>query len=191
VTPSFPAQTVSEFITYAKANPGKINMASAGIGSGNHIFGVLFQSMTGITMVHVPYRSDVFPDLIAGQVQVYFGPMAASIGFIKSGKVRALAVTTAARWEGTPDIPTIGESVPGYEAGGWYGVGAPQKTPPEVINKLNSQINASLIDPKIKSRLADLGGTILPGSPADFGKLIAAETEKWGKAIRAAGIKAE
>ncbi|HEY7297848.1 MAG TPA: tripartite tricarboxylate transporter substrate binding protein [Xanthobacteraceae bacterium] len=191
VTPSFPAQTVSEFIAYAKANPGKINMGSAGIGSANHIFGELFQSMTGINMVHVPYRSDLFPDLIAGQVQVYFGAMAASIGFIKSGKVRALAVTTAARWEGTPDIPTIRESVPGYEASGWYGIGAPEKTPPEVIDKLNSQINAGLIDPKVKSRLVDLGGTILPGSPADFGKLIAAETEKWGKVIQAAGIKAE
>jgi tripartite-type tricarboxylate transporter receptor subunit TctC len=191
VTPSLRAQTVPEFIAYAKANPRKINMASAGIGSANQIFGELFKSMTGIDMVHVPYRGDLFPDLIAGQVQVYFGPMASSIGFIRAGKVRALAVTTAARWEGTPDIPAIGESVPGYEASAWYGIGAPQKTPPEVIDKLNSQINAALVDPKIKARLADVGGTVLPGSPTDFGKLIAEETEKWGKVIRAAGIKAE
>jgi tripartite-type tricarboxylate transporter receptor subunit TctC len=166
-------------------------MASAGIGSANQIFGELFKSMTGIDMVHVPYRGDLFPDLIAGQVQVYFGPMASSIGFIRAGKVRALAVTTATRWEGTPDIPTIGESVPGYEASAWYGIGTPQKTPPEVIHKLNSHINAALVDPKIKARLADVGGTVLPGSPTDFGKLIAEETEKWGKVIRAAGIKAE
>jgi tripartite-type tricarboxylate transporter receptor subunit TctC len=191
VTPSFPAQTVAEFIAYAKANPGKINMASAGIGSANQIFGELFKSMTHIDMLHVPYRGDIFPDLIAGQVQVYFGPMAASIGFIRAGKVRALAVTTATRWEGAPDIPTIGESVPGYEASGWYGVGAPQGTLPDVIEKLNNQINAALADPKIRARLAGLGGTVLPGSPADFGKFIADETEKWGKVIRAANIKAE
>jgi tripartite-type tricarboxylate transporter receptor subunit TctC len=190
VNPAVPAKTVPEFIAYAKANPGKINMASAGIGTGNHLFGALFGMMTGTNMIHVPYRGDMFPDLIGGQVQVYFGAMGASIELIRAGKLRALAVTTATRWEGTPDIPTVDEFVPGYEASVWFGVGAPKATPVTIIDKLNTEINAGLADPKIKARLAGLG-TVLPGSPADFGKFIAEETEKWGKVIRAANINAQ
>jgi tripartite-type tricarboxylate transporter receptor subunit TctC len=165
-------------------------MASAGIGTGNHLFGALFGMMTGTNMIHVPYRGDMFPDLIGGQVQVYFGAMGASIELIRAGKLRALAVTTATRWEGTPDIPTVDEFVPGYEASVWFGVGAPKATPVTIIDKLNTEINAGLADPKIKARLAGLG-TVLPGSPADFGKFIAEETEKWGKVIRAANITAQ
>jgi tripartite-type tricarboxylate transporter receptor subunit TctC len=175
VSPAVPVKTVPEFIAYAKANPPKINMASAGIGTGNHLFGALFGMMTGIDMIHVPYRGDMFPDLIGGQVQVYFGAMGASIELIRAGKMRALAVTTATRWEGTPDIPTVNEFVPGYEASVWFGVGAPKTTPVAIIDKLNTEINAALADPKIKARLAGLG-IVIPGSPADFGKLIADET---------------
>jgi len=193
VNPSIPAKTVPELIAYAKANPGKINMASPGNGTTPHVSGELFKAMTGVNMIHVPYRGDALAraDLIGGQVQVLFAGLASSIGFIKAGKLRALAVTTATRSEALPDIPTVGDFVPGYEASAFYGVGAPQNTPAEIIDKLNKEINAGLADPRIKARLADLGATGAPGSPADFGKLIAEETEKWGKVIRAANIKVE
>jgi tripartite-type tricarboxylate transporter receptor subunit TctC len=193
VNPSFPAKTVPEFIAYAKANPGKIDMASSGNGTTSHIAGELFKMTTGINMVHVPYRgaAPALTDLLGGQVHVAFLDMASSIEYIRIGKLRALAVTTAARSQELPDIPTVGDFLPGYEASSWWGVGAPKGTPAEIIEKLNKEINAALADPKMKGRLAELGGTALPGSPADFGKLIADETEKWGKVIRAAGIKAE
>jgi tripartite-type tricarboxylate transporter receptor subunit TctC len=193
VNPSVPAKTISEFIAYAKANPGKVNMASSGNGTNPHVAGELFKMMAGVNMVHVPYRGSslALPDLIGGQVQVMFIAMAASIEYIKAGKLRPLAVTTAMRSEVLPDIPTVGEFVPGYEASGWFGVGAPRDTPAEIIGKLNKEINGALADPKIKARFANLGGTVLPGSPADFGRLIADETEKWGKVIHAAGIKPE
>ena len=193
VNPSVPAKTVPEFIAYAKANPGKINMASAGIGSSPHVAGELFKMMAGVDMVHVPYRgaAPALTDLLGGQVQVMFATTAASIEYIRAGKLRALAVTTATRSEALPDIPTVGDFVPGYEASAWFGIGAPKNTPAEIVDKLNKEINAGLADPKIKARLADLGGTVLAGSPADFGKLIADETEKWGKVIRAANIKPE
>jgi tripartite-type tricarboxylate transporter receptor subunit TctC len=193
VNPSFPAKTVPEFIAYAKANPGKINMASAGIGTTPHVAGELFKMMTGVSMAHVPYRgtAPVITDLLGGQVQVYFDPITGSIGYIRAGKLRALAVTTATRSDALPEIPTVGEFVPGYEATQWFGIGAPNKTPAEIIDKLNKEINAGLADPTLKARLADLGGTPLSGSPADFGKLIADEIEKWGKVIRAANIKVE
>ncbi|HTG23744.1 MAG TPA: tripartite tricarboxylate transporter substrate binding protein [Reyranella sp.] len=191
VNPSFPAKTVPEFIAYAKANPGKINMASAGNGSAAHLAGELFNSLTGISMVHVPYRGQApaLADLLAGQVQVLFATSPASIEYVRSGKLRALAVTTAVRAEALPDLPCVGEFVPGYEASAWYGIGAPQKTPAEIIERLNKEAHAGLADAKLKVRLADLGGTLIPGSPADFGKLIADETEKWGKVIRTANIK--
>ena len=194
VNPSVPAKTVPEFIAYAKANPGKINMASPGIATPGHVAGELFKMMTGIEMVHVPYRGGSAPaltDLIGGQVQVMFLSPAASIEYIRSGRLRALAVTTTTRWEGLPDIPTVGEFVPGYETSIVLGVGVPKATPVEIIDKLNREINAALADPKIKARLAVLGGTPLAGSPADFAKLIAEETEKWGKVIKSAGIKPE
>ena len=193
VNPSCPAKTVPEFIAYAKANPGKLNMASAGIGTAQHVAGELFKMMTGVDMLHVPYRggAPALTDLIGGQVQVMFDTMPASIEHIRAGKLRALAVTTATRLEVLPDIPTVGDFVPGYEASGWHGIGAPRNTPAEIVDRLNKEINAGLADPKIKARLADLGGTVLAGSPADFGKLIADETEKWAKVIRAANIKAE
>ena len=185
VHPSVPAKTVPEFIAYAKANPGKINMASAGNGTAPHVSGELFKMMTGVDMVHVPYRgaAPALTDLLGGQVQVMFGTMPASIEHIRAGKLRALAVTTATRSEALPDIPTVGEFVPGYEASAWFGVGAPKNTPAEIVDRLNKEINAGLADPKMKARLAELGGTVLAGSPADFGKLIADETEKWGKVI--------
>jgi tripartite-type tricarboxylate transporter receptor subunit TctC len=193
VNPSVPAKTVPEFIAYAKANPGKINMASAGIGAPSHVAGELFKMMTGVNMVHAPYRgsSPALTDLIGGQVQVMFGPMAGSIEFIRAGKLRALAVITATRSEALPNVPTVGEFVPGYEASSVWGLGAPKNTPAEIIDRLNKEINAGLADPKIKARLADAGGTVLPGSPADFGKLVADETEKWAKVIKFAGIKAD
>jgi tripartite-type tricarboxylate transporter receptor subunit TctC len=193
VNPSFPAKTIPEFIAYAKANPGKINMASAGNGTAPHISGELFKMMTGIDMVHVPYRggAPALTDLLGGQVQVMFSPMTASIEYIRANKLRGLAVTAANRSETLPDIPTLGEFVPGYEASQWYGVGVPKNTPPEIIDRLNKEINASLADPKMKARLADMGATVLPGSPADFRKLIADETEKWGKVVKFAGIKPE
>ena len=191
VNPSVPAKTVPEFIAYAKANPGKINMASAGIATPGHVAGELFKMMTGIEMVHVPYRggAPALTGLIGGQVQVMFLSPAASIEYIRSGRLRALAVTTTTRWEGLPDIPTVGEFVPGYETSIVLGVGVPKATPVEIIDKLNREINATLADPKIKARLAVLGGTPLAGSPADFAKLISEETEKWGKVIKFAGIK--
>ena len=193
VNPSVPANTLPEFITYAKANPGKINMASPGIGSTPHVNGELFKVMTGTNMVHVPYRSAaaVMTDLLSGQVQLYFGTTASSLEYVRAGKLRALGVTIERRLDALPEIPTVAEFVPGYEASNWYGVGAPKATPAEIIDKLNKEISAGLADPNMKARLADLGGTVLAGSPADFGKLIADETEKWAKVIKFAGVKAD
>jgi tripartite-type tricarboxylate transporter receptor subunit TctC len=193
VNPSVPAKSVPEFIAYAKANPGKINMASPGIGTASHLAGELFNIMAGLNLVHVPYRggAPALTDLISGQVQVMFLGPAASIEYIRSGRLRALAVTAETRWEGLPDLPTVVEFVPGYEAIAWLGIGAPRATPAEIVDKLNKEINAGLADPKIKARLADLGGTPLVGSPADFGKLIADETEKWRKVVKFVGIKAD
>jgi tripartite-type tricarboxylate transporter receptor subunit TctC len=188
---SVPAKTVPEFIAYAKANPGKINMASAGTGSATHLVGELFKMMAGVDLVHVPYRDLPYSDLIAGRVQVYFASVPSSIAYIKAGTLRALAVTTSTRSELLPDIPVVGDFVPKYEASFWTGLGAPKNTPAEIVERLNKEINAALADPKIQGRFADLGGAVLPGSPADFGKLIADETEKWGKVIRAANIKPE
>jgi tripartite-type tricarboxylate transporter receptor subunit TctC len=191
VNPAAPAKTVPEFIAYAKDNPGKVTMASAGTGTLSHIAGELFKMMTGIDTLHVSYRggAPALIDLMGGQVQVYFSPLPESISTIKGGKLRALAVTTATRSEALPDIPTVGEFVPGYEASVWFGLGAPTDTPAEIIDKLNQETNAALADPKIKARMAESGGNALAGSPADFGKLIADETEKWAKVIRAANIK--
>ena len=193
VHPSVPAKSVPEFIAYAKANPGKINLASGVIGSPSHVSGELFKIMTGTDMLLVSYRGGgpALVDLLGGQVQVMFNSLPASIEYIKAGTLRALAVTTATRSEMLPGIPIMGEFVPGYEAPTWYGVGVPKNTPAEIIDKLNQEVNAALADPKVKARLADLGGTPLPGSPAEFGKLIAEETEKWAKVIRAANIKAQ
>ena len=191
VNPSFPAQTVPEFVAYAKANPGKITMASAGNGATTHVAGELFKAMTGIDMLHVPYRGNPLPDLLGGQVQVYFGPIPSSIGYIRSEKLRALAVTSATRSEALPDIPTAGEFVPGYEASGWYGLVAPKQTPTEIIEKLNRETNAILADPKTKERLAGLGTTVFAGSSGEFGEFIADEIEKWAKVIKFAGIKPE
>jgi tripartite-type tricarboxylate transporter receptor subunit TctC len=193
VDPSFPAKTVPEFIAYAKANPGKINMGSAGNGTSQHIAGELFKMMAGIDMVHVPYRgaAPALADLFGGRVHVMFGTTPASIQHIRAGKLRPLAVTTTTRWDGLPDIPTISDFVPGYEASGWFGLGAPRNTPAEIVAILNKEINAALADAKFKARLEGLGGTVLAGSPADFGKLLADETEKWGKVIKAAGIQAK
>jgi tripartite-type tricarboxylate transporter receptor subunit TctC len=191
LNPSFPAQTVAEFIAYAKANPGKINMASAGNGSLSHLCGELFKTMAGIDMVHVPYRSSFLPDLFAGQVQVVFSPISQSIVYIRSGKLRALAVTTATRQTSLPDVPAVAEFVPGYEASGWYGIGAPKSTAAEIVDKLNSTANAALADPDMKARLNDLGAVPMPTMPAEFGTFLAADTEKWAKVIRAANIKPE
>jgi tripartite-type tricarboxylate transporter receptor subunit TctC len=191
VNPSFPAKTVPEFIVYARTNPGRINMASAGTGNTTHVLGELFKMMTGVDMVHVPYRDLPYADLIAGTVQVYFSPIAASIGYIRAGTLRGLAVTATSRVDALPDIPTMADFIPRFQAIGWIGVGAPKKTPVEIIDKLNKEINAGLADPKINARIADLGGTRLVLSPAAFGKLITDEVEKWGKVIRAANIKAE
>jgi tripartite-type tricarboxylate transporter receptor subunit TctC len=193
VHPSVPARTVPEFIAYAKDNPRKINMASAGNGTPQHIAGELFKMMAGVDMVHVPYRgaAPALTDLLGGQVHVMFDNVTSSIESIRAGKLRPLAVTTATRSELLPGIPTVGDFVPGFEATGRFGLGAPRNTPAEIIDTLNRQINAALADPKIEARFADLGGTVIPGSPADFGKLIAEETEKWGKVIRFANIKAE
>jgi tripartite-type tricarboxylate transporter receptor subunit TctC len=191
--PSVPAKTIPEFIAYAKANPGKVTMASAGIGTSSHIAGELFKMMTDVDMVHVPYRGQgpALSDLIGGQVQILFATTPGTTEYVKTGRLRALAVTTAMRSEALPDVPTVGDFVPGYEASNWYGIGAPRNTPAEIVNKLNEETNAGLGDPKLKSRFAELGGTALAGSPADFGKLIAAETEKWAKVIKFAGIKPE
>jgi tripartite-type tricarboxylate transporter receptor subunit TctC len=191
VNPSVPAKTVSEFIVYARANPGKINMASSGNGSVSHVFGELFKMTTGVNLVHVPYRGGYVPDLLGGQTQIVFGTIASCIQLIGAGKLRALAVTTATRSPVLPDVPAMGEYVPGYEASQWYGLGAPKDTSAAIVNKLNSAINSGLADPKLIERLADLGVDPVAITPADFGKLIADDTEKWGKAIRAANIKAE
>jgi tripartite-type tricarboxylate transporter receptor subunit TctC len=191
VHPSFPAKTLPEFIAYAKANPGKINMASAGNGTASHVAGELFKMMASVNMVHVPYRgaAPALADLLGGQVQGCFAAISASFEYIKTAKLRALAVTTAARSTVLPDIPTVSEFVPGYEASFWHGLGAQKGTPAEIVDKLNKEVNAALADPMIKVRLAGLGGALLPGSPADFGNLIVEETDKWAKVIRFAGIK--
>ena len=191
VNPSFPAKTVFEFIANARANPGKVNMASGGNGTAGHLSGELFKMMAGINMVHVPYRGEApaLTDMLGGQVQAMFGTMPASIEYVRAGKLRPLAVTSARRSELLPDLPTVGDFVPGYETSALQGVGAPRNTPAEIINKLNKEINAGLADPKIKTRVADMGGTVLAGSPADFGKLIADETEKWGKVVKFSGAK--
>jgi len=191
INPSIRARTVPEFIAYAKANPGTISLASPGTGTAPHVAGELFKMMTGVNMLHVPYRGDApaFTDLLGGQVQVYFPTTISSIEHIKTGKLRALAVTTATRVEALPDIPTMGDFIPDYEASNWYGVGAPKNTPTEIVGKLNNEINAALADANMKARLSDIGGVILAGSPADFGRLIAEETEKWAKVIKNAGIK--
>jgi tripartite-type tricarboxylate transporter receptor subunit TctC len=193
INPSVPAKTVPEFTAYAKAKPGKINLESPGIGTPPHVAGELFKMMAEVEMIHVPHRGGgpVMTDLLGGQVQVLFGSTSLTIEQIRAGKLRPLAVTTATRWEGLPDIPTVGDFIPGYEASAVFGLGAPKKTPDEIINKLNKEINTGLADPKLKARLADLGGTVLVGSPADFGKLIMDDTEKWGKVIKFADIKPE
>jgi tripartite-type tricarboxylate transporter receptor subunit TctC len=193
VHPSVPAKTVPELITYAKGNPGRLNMASGGIGTPQHVAGELFKMMTGTNIIHVQYRggAPALTDLLGGQVQVMFATMPSSIGYIRAGKVRLLAITSATRLDALPDVPTVAEFVPGFEASSWYGVGAPKNTPAEIIGMLNKEINAALADPKMSARFADLGGTPLVGSSADFGKHIAEETEKWAKVIQAANIKAE
>jgi tripartite-type tricarboxylate transporter receptor subunit TctC len=193
VHPSVPVRTVPELIAYAKANPGKLSFASAGIGTASHLAGQLFNTMTGANLQHVPYRGDgpAMADLVAGQVQVGFATMTASIGFIRADRLRPLAVCTTKRSEALPDIPTVADFVPGFEASSWFGIAAPKGTPADIVERLNREVNAGLADPTIKARLADMGGTPLSGSPAEYGKLIANETEKWGKVIRAAGIKAE
>ncbi len=191
VTPSFPAESVAQFIMYAEANPGKINMASAGNGTPPHVAGELFKAMTGIDMVHVPYRgvAPAITDLLGGQVHVLFDPVPSSIGYVRSGKLRALAVTTAERSQLLPDTPALSEFVPGYEASTWFGAGAPRETPGDIVGKLNSAINAILGEPAMKARLADLGASVFTTSPADFGKFVAAEADKWGKVVTLAGIK--
>ncbi len=191
INPSVPATTVGEFIAYARANPGKINMASVGNGTSPHLAGELFKAMAGVDMLHVPYRgaAPALTDLIGGQVEVMFEGMASLVDHIRTGKLRALAVTTATRSPTLPQIPTVGESVPGYEASQWYGIGAPRNTPAEIIARLNKEINAGLADPRIKSRLGDLGGTALALSPDGFGKLVADETEKWAKVVKFSGAK--
>jgi tripartite-type tricarboxylate transporter receptor subunit TctC len=193
VNPSIPARTVPEFIAFAKANPGKLNMGSGGIGSPQHVSGELFKMMTGINMVHVPYRggAPAIADLLGGQVQVIFDVLSESIEYIRAGRLRPLAVTTAMRSEALPDLPTVGDFVPGYETSAWFGVGAPRNTPAAIIDKLNKEINAGLADPRIKARFADLGATVFPGSPADFGKFIVDETAKWAKVVKFAGAKAD
>jgi tripartite-type tricarboxylate transporter receptor subunit TctC len=191
VNPAVPAKTVPEFIAYAKANPGKVNMASSGNGTSIHVSGELFKMMAHVDMVHVPYRGSApaLTDLMGGQVQVLFDNMPSSIEYLKAGKLRPLAVTTAARSDALPGVPTVAETVPGYEASAWFGLGAPKGTPKEIIDKLNAAVNAGLADPKLKARLADLGGSVLPGNAADFGNLIAAETEKWAKVVIFSGAR--
>jgi tripartite-type tricarboxylate transporter receptor subunit TctC len=192
VNPSLPPKTVPEFIAYAKSNPDKINMASGGKGTASHVSGELFKIMTGVNMVHVPYRgaAPALNDLIGGQVQVVFENMLSAIEYIKSGTLRALAVTTTSRSEALPDVPTMGDYVPGYDASTWFGVGAPKNTPVEIIDRLNKEINAGLADPKLKARFTDLGSTPFASTPSDFAKLIIEETDKWGKVVRAANLKA-
>jgi tripartite-type tricarboxylate transporter receptor subunit TctC len=192
-TPSFPAKSVAEFIAYGKANPGKINMASSGNGTSGHLSGELFMAMTGIKMTHVPYRGagPALTDLIAGTTDVMFDNLPSSIEFVRSGKLRALAVTTDKRNPALPDVPTVAETVPGYEASAWFGIGAPKGTPPEIIEKINKTVNAALADPKMKAKLADLGGLPMPGTPAEFGKVMADETAKWEKAVKFSGASIE
>jgi tripartite-type tricarboxylate transporter receptor subunit TctC len=190
VHPSVPTKTVAEFIAYAKANPGKINMASAGTGSIPQMAGEMFKMMTGLDLFHVPYRgAQVFPALLAGDAQIYFGPLLSSIEYIRAGKLRALAVTTTTRSDALPEVPALSDTLPDYEASAWYGIAAPRNTPAELIKRLNKEVNISIADPKFEARLANLAGTVLSGSPADFGKLISDETNKWGKVIVAANIK--
>jgi len=191
--PSLPAKTVLEFIDYAKVHPGKINMASGGNGSSGHMAGELLSVMAGVKMAHIPYRGQgpAFSDLLGGQVQVLFATTPGTTDYIRTGKLRALAVTSMSRAEVLPELPTVGNFVPGYEASQWYGVGAPKNIPVEIVEKLNKEINAALVDPRMKARFADLGGTVLPGSPTDFGKLIGEETEKWAKVVKLAGLKAD
>ena len=191
INPSVPAKTVPEFIAYAKANPDKINMSSPGIGSANHVLGELFQMMTGTKLVHIPYKGSQFPDLLSGQVQITFNPLPSSLSFIKDGKLRALAVTSGKRQAVLPDVPTVGESVPGYDGTAWFGIGAPKNTPKDIVDTLNSAINAGLADPKLKARLEELGGVPMTVTPAAFGKFIADETEKWGKVVKFANLKVE
>jgi tripartite-type tricarboxylate transporter receptor subunit TctC len=191
VTPLLPPKTVPEFIAYAKANPGKINLCSPGIGSANHIFGELFEMMTGTELVHVPYRDAWFADLFSGQTQVTFNPMPASLGFIKGGKVRALAVTSATRQDVLPDVPTIAESVPGYEATAWFGIGVPKDTPPEIVDKLNQAINGCLAEANNKAQLKELGGEEMSGSPGQFNDFVTAEIAKWARVVEFAGVKPE
>jgi tripartite-type tricarboxylate transporter receptor subunit TctC len=193
VHPSVPATNLPEFVAYAKANPGKLAMASGGIGSPEHVAGELFKMMTGIDLLHVPYRGSApaLNDLVSGHVQVCFGPVAPSIQHLRAGTLRALAVTTARRSEALPDVPAVAEFIPGYEVSAWQGLAAPKGTPADIINTLNKEINAALADPALKARLLDLGTVPLPGSPADFGKLVALDTEKWAKVIKTAGIKAD
>jgi tripartite-type tricarboxylate transporter receptor subunit TctC len=193
VNPAVPAVTIPEFIAYAKSRPGQINMASGGNGTLLHLAGELFKMMTGVDLVHVPYRGDApaLVDLMGGQVQVMFAGLPASIGHIRAGKLRPLAMTTATRWEALPDVPAMAEFVPGYEASGWQGLVAPRKTPAEIIELLNTEINAAQADPAMKAQVAEMGATALTGSPADFGNLIAAETVKWGRVVRLSGAKAE
>lgn len=193
VNPSFPARTVPEFVAFAKANPGKVNFASGGHGTPPHVVGELFKMMAGVNLTHVPYRggAPAVNDLLGGQVQVMFASPSISMEHARAGRLRALAVTTATRSEALPDVPTVGEFLPGFEASVWLGIGAPRNTPAEIIDRLNKEINAGLADPGIRSRFASFGSTVLPGSPSDFGKLIADETEKWAKVIRAANIKPE
>ena len=193
VNPAVPAQSLAEFISYAKANPGKVNMASAGSGSAPHMAGELFKMMTGVDMVHVPYRGQgpALTDLLGGQVQILFAAAPGTTDYVKTGKLRALAVTTATRMQEMPDIPTVGDFVPGYEASQWYGFAAPKNTPAEIVDRLNKEINAAIADPGMLARLAAIGGQPIPGAPAEFGRLIAEETEKWGNVVRAAGIKPE
>jgi tripartite-type tricarboxylate transporter receptor subunit TctC len=193
VNPTVPAKTVPEFIAYAKVNAGKVNFASGGNGGGSHVIGELFKAMAGVDIMHVPYRGDApaLTDLIAGQVQVAFPTVPVSVEYIRAGKLRALAVTTAERLEALPELPTVGEFVPGFEASSWFGLGAPKTTRPEIVDRLNREMNLALADPKMRARLALLGGTVLPGSAADLGKLISDETKKWAEVVKVAGIKAE
>jgi tripartite-type tricarboxylate transporter receptor subunit TctC len=191
VNPDVPAKTLPEFIAYAKANPGKINMSSPGIGSANHVLGELFQMMTGTKLTHIPYKGSQFPDLLSGQVQVTFNPLPSSMAFIKDGKLRALAVTATKRQAVLPDVPTVSESVPGYDGTAWFGIGAPKNTPKEIVDKLNKEINAGLADPKLKARLEELGGVPMSVTSAEFGKFIADQTEKWGKVVKFANLKVE
>jgi tripartite-type tricarboxylate transporter receptor subunit TctC len=193
INPAVPAKTVGEFIAYAKENPGKVNMASSGNGTSVHVSGELFKMMAGVNLLHVPYRgaAPALTDLMGGQVQVIFDNLPSSIEYIRAGRLRALAVTTSTRSEALPGIPTVAETVPGYEASAWFGIGAPKGTPREIVEKLNAAVNAGLADPKLKARLADLGGSVLVGTPADFGKIIAEETEKWAKVVKFSGAKAD